>query len=341
MGDGDSGMTDMGDVGSVSVTGSAPGNGAAAFGGLGEGMPDIGTLGGTFADIFGENSATLGGLSGAEQSALNQDIGFGLQNQEENGLFGKLGKSLAQFGLAKAAPQLAQAMTPLSIAYNGLTGKGSQAGATIANGLTMGLGSLGGLFGAPTIGQSFAAQAPYAPDATTVPNAINGVNNSNGGQTGGGWGNTLGGLASLYGMYSRNKDNDAFTSTLANMYGQNSPYAKQLQQSLARRDAAAGRRSQYGPREVELQARLAQAQASVAPSVLQGQQNSMGNYLGMMQQMGNLYQSGAFNKLAGLFSGPSQYDTVNNFGMTSLGQLPTTQYSMPDIPDISTNPGGW
>lgn len=46
--------------------------------------------------------------------------------------------------------------------------------------------------------------------------------------------------------------------TLAAMYGPDSPYAQQLQQTLARKDAAAGRNSQYGPRLAQLQALLAE-----------------------------------------------------------------------------------
>jgi len=62
--------------------------------------------------------------------------------------------------------------------------------------------------------------------------------------------------------------------SLANMYGPNSPYATQLRQALARKDAAAGRNSQYGPREVELQARLAGLQGQNAATIgnLQNQQ---------------------------------------------------------------------
>lgn len=64
--------------------------------------------------------------------------------------------------------------------------------------------------------------------------------------------------------------------SLSNMYGPNSPYALQLRQALARKDAAAGRNSQYGPREVELQARLAGLQGQNAQTIgtLQGQQQS-------------------------------------------------------------------
>ena len=55
--------------------------------------------------------------------------------------------------------------------------------------------------------------------------------------------------------------------TLSGMYGPNSPYAAQLKQALARKDAAAGRNSQYGPREVELQARLAALQGQNAQTI--------------------------------------------------------------------------
>ena len=54
---------------------------------------------------------------------------------------------------------------------------------------------------------------------------------------------------------------------LADMYGPNSPYAQQLRQALARKDAAAGRNSQYGTREVELQARLAGLQGQNAQQI--------------------------------------------------------------------------
>lgn len=61
-------------------------------------------------------------------------------------------------------------------------------------------------------------------------------------------------------------------TSLSSMYGQDSPYAQALRQRLDRKDAAAGRRSQYGPREVELQAHLAGLQPQVA--------NSMSNLAG-------------------------------------------------------------
>ena len=65
------------------------------------------------------------------------------------------------------------------------------------------------------------------------------------------------------------------------MFGQNSAYSQALRQQLARKDAAGGRRSQYGPREVELQARLAELNSRNAPQLqkLSDSRNSNNNQL--------------------------------------------------------------
>lgn len=61
---------------------------------------------------------------------------------------------------------------------------------------------------------------------------------------------------------------DAIRANLAGMFGPNSAAAQQLRQTLERKDAAAGRRSQYGPREVELLANLTRLQAQAEPSYM-------------------------------------------------------------------------
>lgn len=91
--------------------------------------------------------------------------------------------------------------------------------------------------------------------------------------------------------------------SMQNLYAQDSPYAQNLRQTLERKDAAAGRRSQYGPREVELQGRLADAasrqQASTAPLLNQLYQqkqkatNSAGRDIATV-----LAKSGGFSKLS-------------------------------------------
>jgi hypothetical protein len=70
--------------------------------------------------------------------------------------------------------------------------------------------------------------------------------------------NTINSLAGLYSAYQQNQDYGNLAGNLMSMYGDDSAYAKQLRKELQRRDAASGRRSQYGPRSVELQARLAE-----------------------------------------------------------------------------------
>lgn len=69
--------------------------------------------------------------------------------------------------------------------------------------------------------------------------------------------------------------------SLKGLYGQDGSYAKAMRQQLERRDAAAGRRSQYGPREVELQAALAGNAAKLAPTLQQNDmaQNALRNRL--------------------------------------------------------------
>lgn len=95
------------------------------------------------------------------------------------------------------------------------------------------------------------------------------------------FGDMAGSLLGMYNAYQQKKKYGQLAESLSSMYGPNSPYAQQLQQQLMRRDAAAGRRSQYGPREVELQARLADVNSRMAPTLqsLYGAQGQQGNAL--------------------------------------------------------------
>ena len=70
--------------------------------------------------------------------------------------------------------------------------------------------------------------------------------------------------------------------TLDSLYGQNSPYSQQLQQTLAAKDAAAGRNSQYGQRAVQLQAALADKGSQYA-----AQQAQMANQYNQAQTAAN------------------------------------------------------
>lgn len=83
-------------------------------------------------------------------------------------------------------------------------------------------------------------------------------------------GQLLGGALRGFGAYKdyrgARKTQKAMQSQLDRLdqlYAPDSPYAKQMEKTLARRDAAKGRRSQYGPRAQELASNLTQNQANI------------------------------------------------------------------------------
>lgn len=160
----------------------------------------------------------------------------------------------------------------------------------------------------------------------------------------GGMDGALLGLGSLYANHVGNKEASGANKIVGNavkqnngltdLYGSGSPYAKELRQQLERRDAAAGRRSQYGPREVELQAKLAQltaqqqnnqAQNNIQLGQLKGQlgQQKYGRTNSNLAQLAALLQmTGGTKGLASMFGGGQQdpqlsFDT--NFGFGDAG----------------------
>lgn len=107
----------------------------------------------------------------------------------------------------------------------------------------------------------------------------------------------------------------AVRAQMEGMFGAGSKTAATLRTQLERKDAASGRRSQYGPREVELLARLAQLRAQAEPSYMNAeiaaanaanqhaaqmystQQQAYNNYIQNMlrgQQLGGGNQSAAY-----------------------------------------------
>lgn len=98
---------------------------------------------------------------------------------------------------------------------------------------------------------------------------------SAGGDGGSGYGQAIDSLASLYKSRQTRKQLQQTQGTLENQlntglqqYAPGSAYEQQLRKTLDRQDAAAGRRSQYGTREVELQARLADKQNELRKSYM-------------------------------------------------------------------------
>lgn len=270
-------------------------------GGMGISLGDIGGSGGgiaTFGDaLFSDPSITesiLGDFGFGDFGEGLGNFGYGqndlssLFSQNESNPFselfqGKLGKSLmALLGLADKSGVVSQIGKFGSLATSPNPAKG------MANiGLAMGLNALApglGMFAGP-IGQ-----------ATGLSNAFSGTVGLQGGQPAdSGVGGMLQGLGGLYAGYKGMKENGDMLGSLQSLYSQNSPYAQALRQQLQRQDAAGGRRSQYGPREVELQARLAQMASSQIPAMSQLQQNKTLARNAMLQQ-----GLGAFDRMGGL-----------------------------------------
>ena len=102
-----------------------------------------------------------------------------------------------------------------------------------------------------------------------------------------------------------------YANSISGLFGPNSPYAQQMQQTLARQDAAAGRNSQYGTRANQLAAALTQAQSNAlgGSNYAQAAQNISGTnalngLFGLMGTgAGQRLGSAAFNGLSSLFGG--------------------------------------
>lgn len=108
-----------------------------------------------------------------------------------------------------------------------------------------------------------------------------------------------GALATIYTANRASKDLKKQSGQLDSLYGQNSAYSKAMREQLARKDAAAGRRSQYGPREVELQARLAQLNGQLAPQRFALSQAQDQNRLGMYGSLLNYADQSGLSDYAG------------------------------------------
>ena len=102
-----------------------------------------------------------------------------------------------------------------------------------------------------------------------------------------------------------------YANSISSLFSPGSPYAQQMQQTLGRQDAAAGRNSQYGTRATQLAAALTQAQANAlgGSNYAQAAQNTAGT--NALNGLFGLAGTGAgqrllgagFNSLSSLFGG--------------------------------------
>jgi hypothetical protein len=121
------------------------------------------------------------------------------------------------------------------------------------------------------------------------------------------------GLMGLYGGYKQQR---MARGMMRGLEGRRSSYETNLRNELLRKDAAAGRRSNYDGRATEIQGRLAQLDAQQMP---------------MVSQLGNSSLAGLFNMLK------SGYSTANSMGAFSSAP----QQQQPYLPStFNTTPMG-
>ena len=140
--------------------------------------------------------------------------------------------------------------------------------------------------------------------------------------------NLASGLGNLYLNNRAAKAADSNVQSLGSMFGPNSAYSQQMRQQLERRDAASGRRSQYGPREVELQAKLAQMAAQYGPNIAQS--NMAAQQLSQQRRAQNLSSLYAMGRESGLF-GQAQ-DALS--GLFSSNQAPPLYFDSNTSGDV-------
>lgn len=339
------------------------GQGESGDPGVGPGPSDAG--GGMESGGFGDPGINDSGLSfdTLNDMSFQTDLGLGLDatfsnpsfdsslaslNQsetEDEGTFGKTAKGImstisnmalssimGKMGIpgfvgtaGKNAVAASQSQDPTAAGKAAVnTGMSTALGLMGPIGMGLGLGMQGlnalsnaGVIGAPNTN----ADGSPAPAGTTGSSA---AGNSSG------VGDLMTGLAGLYGYNQANKNINNQVGSLQGLFSQEGPYAQQLRQRLARTDAAGGRRSQYGNREVQLQAELAKLAAGNAPQIgnLRAGQDQM-RAQGLAQLISMMNRSGATNAIGSGLQG------LFNQGMTSgvsSGFFPSQDVGMTDTP---------
>jgi len=181
---------------------------------------------------------------------------------------------------------------------------------------------------------------------------LQGLSGGSGGSTD--WGSILNSLGTGYAAYEAGKKADnAYTNqinSINGLYAPDSAYAKQMEQTLARKDAAAGRNSQYGTRAVELAANLTDSKSKAINSanytnLMAGKINAQNQFpaslVSLMQGKGGQQAlsglggaigsgvSSGYNWLADLYRGYTGDGTTGQTADPSIGpQMPSGGYNI-------------
>lgn len=149
----------------------------------------------------------------------------------------------------------------------------------------------------------------------------NGIPNGQGGRVP--IGDAAGGLLGLFQALQQRRRTKGLAGQLSGLYGPNSPYAQNLRQQLLRKDAAGGRRSQYGAREVDFQARMADINSRMAPTLNTLNQQTAGNDVTALNSLLNLGKLFGGKGFSGIGGGGSSYTPY-----TPSAPMPAANYSL-------------
>lgn len=324
------------------------GAGTGSFGVLGDAATatSVGSTGtGSSFGVLGDlASATPGSVSGGGL------VGPGLSVSPGSGL--NLASASGAPGIqATPGAGLDLAATTGAPGFNATTaGNALLSGAGLGTGLANGSGTL--LGPAATAGTYTMADGTIVPTGgttggvttpTTTPGTTPGTGTTGGTTTGAGGLDLMKLLAGLSDYMGQNNASQQMldwlksrTAITDSMYAQGSPELMAMQQEMDRKDAAAGRNSQYGTRAVDLAARIAQIKAAQNTAMTTGIGSYMQNSLN--QQAGSLTGLlAALGNSTGGSTGTSLLDLISK-GISSVGG--STPSVIPDITENGNYVGG-
>jgi hypothetical protein len=293
-----------GTTGGGSVGGAVGGSTGGGLGTTSYGLTSGGGLG--LQAPAGTGLSLTGSLTGAP--GMTAGVGEGLTLAGSTGGLG-LSEAVAGNALLEGA-----GLNPASIAHQtgtALTGSVLNGTTTLADGSVVQTGG-----GVPA-GSGGGTPATTTPRVPAVPGTGGGA------PTGGGLGGlNLGPLIDLLtGIYGGNQQGEAAdrmlewlqsrTAITDNMYAEGSPERLRMQQEMDRKDAAAGRNSQYGTRAVDLASNIAKIKSAENTRMTTG----IGQWMQGAYNQDASRWAGLSSALGGLFAGgaggaPSWFDQL-------------------------------
>lgn len=294
--------------------GAMAGGAAGGIGGYVQNLDLAGEAGATNPYVRGFSNGALGG---ATTTALtpgsdSKDIGIGALYGGARGLGAQGGNKVDYEENGYSRAPWAQSQDTSMFADN----TGGQSLPVNYNPSSQG----GGYFGrGDTTQRSQESDNPFSPYVDKV---LGFYKNADGSWNGKNIDSTVNGLMGLYGGYKRRQ---AASSLIRGMDSRRNDYSTALQAELMRKDAAAGRRSAYDTRGVELNARLAALDAQQAPALMNAKNSELAGLFNMIQS-----GYGMGRGLSGYIGNQApQYNTLSSGFGPIPQQVPDMNYTEP------------